>query len=461
MADHKTVNKQIHYKVGLKVFSFSGNLIGGRMGIFSSKQELERNIKELNKKVEALSGEKEAQINEIKKLKMDVAVLTNANKEYEKKYVNTNLECSFCYTTLQKNFVYCPKCGKKIERKIQVEIENKNHNMFEIENDKDGVLITQYNGFSDKKIVIPSKINGQTVIGIWNNVFEKCTNLEEVVFQEGCKYIGKDVFTNCSNLQKVTLPKSLLEIGDGAFSKTKIIEIAIPPNVKVIGDCAFSYTHLENIILPDNLKCITADMLSNTELEKITIPESVVHIEYGAFEDSKLKEIELPQNLYSIGRFAFDIPSLKKIIIHSNVEIMEENIFGKQYGEKTIDLTICCPAGSKAQLYARKYRCNCCEIPKSLTANKEICARGLWVKFVLLKETIDLNVLCKKLSINKGETWSWKTSSSSVEINKVMSMDEAERLKKNFEWYINAYQKELFMGGVAIKDNLVEILEYW
>ena len=37
------------------------------MGIFSSKQELERNIKELNKKVEALSSEKEAQINEIKK----------------------------------------------------------------------------------------------------------------------------------------------------------------------------------------------------------------------------------------------------------------------------------------------------------------------------------------------------------------------------------------------------------
>ena len=46
--------------------------------------------------------------------------------------------------------------------------------------------------------------------GIWNNVFEKCTNLEDVVFQEGCKYIGKNVFTNCSNLQKVTLPKSLL-----------------------------------------------------------------------------------------------------------------------------------------------------------------------------------------------------------------------------------------------------------
>ena len=64
------------------------------MGIFSSKQELERNIKELNKKVEALSGEKEAQINEIKKLKMDVAVLTNANNEYEK-----IPEYLFCWST--------------------------------------------------------------------------------------------------------------------------------------------------------------------------------------------------------------------------------------------------------------------------------------------------------------------------------------------------------------------------
>ena len=92
---------------------------------------------------------------------MDVAVLTNANKEYEKKYVNTNLNAHFCYTTLQKNFVYYPKCGKKIERKIQVEIENKNHNMFEIENDKDSVLITQYNGFSDK--------NSYSVKNKWSN----------------------------------------------------------------------------------------------------------------------------------------------------------------------------------------------------------------------------------------------------------------------------------------------------
>lgn len=201
-------------------------------------------------------------------------------------------------------------------------------------------------------------------------------------------------------------------------SKTKIIEIAIPPNVKVIGDWAFSHTPLENIILHDNLKCITAGMLSNTELEKITIPESVVHIEYGAFEDSKLKEIELPQNLYSIGSFAFNIPSLEKIIIHSNVEIMEENIFGKQYGERVIDLTICCPAGSKAQLYARKYGCNCCEIPKSLTANKEICARGLWVKFALLKEKIELDEWCKILNINKAEMWSWEKKSSLITINK-------------------------------------------
>ena len=218
--------------------------------------------------------------------------------------------------------------------------------------------------------------------------------------------------------------------------------------MKVIGDCAFSHTPLENIILPDNLKCITAGMLSNTELEKITIPESVVHIEYGAFEDSKLKEIELPQNLYSIGSFAFNIPSLEKIIIHSNVEIMEGNIFGKQYGEKAIDLTICCPDGSKAQLYARKYGCNCCEIPKSLTANKEICARGLWVEFALLKEKIELDEWCKILNINKAEVWSWEKKSSLITINKVINMDDAMQLKKHIELYLTINKEQLFISNV-------------
>lgn len=38
--------------------------------------------------------------------------------------------------------------------------------------------------------------------------------MKEVIFEEGCKYIGKSVFKNCTKLKKVRLPKSLLEIGD-------------------------------------------------------------------------------------------------------------------------------------------------------------------------------------------------------------------------------------------------------
>lgn len=60
-------------------------------------------------------------------------------------------------------------------------------------------------------------------------MFEKCVNLEEVIFEEGCKYIGKSVFKGCSRLKKVRLPKSLLEIGDFAFSGCALEEIAIPP----------------------------------------------------------------------------------------------------------------------------------------------------------------------------------------------------------------------------------------
>lgn len=48
------------------------------------------------------------------------------------------------------------------------------------------MLITQYTGFDDKKIVIPSSIDGIPIIGIWNSAFEKCVMLEEVYLEEGC-----------------------------------------------------------------------------------------------------------------------------------------------------------------------------------------------------------------------------------------------------------------------------------
>lgn len=375
---------------------------------------------------------------QIEGLLTSVEKFSTQNKIYEDKYVNTNLECEFCYTTLQAEFKYCPICGRKIEKKKESDNIPMKTQLFETEQDRDGLLITQYNGFSEKSIRIPSTINGTPVIGIWNNVFEECTELEEVYFDEGCKYLGKDAFNGCVKLRKIHLPKSLLEIGDGAFAHCSFSEIAIPPNVKVIGARAFIYSKLKEVLLPPNLKYISYSTFSGTDIEKIDIPQSVVHICDYAFKDTKIKEIELPYNLYSIGSGAFATSTLKKITIHSNVKIICDQIFGCEDRFKKDNRantpTILCAAGSKAHMYARKYGIECKEIAAQPVADVEVCAS--WIVFAERCSKGDILQIYRYLGLNKAESWSWKKCSyNAVNIDKTMDMNEALRLVNKIKKY--------------------------
>lgn len=425
------------------------------LNFLNKKLELNRKIKAQEIEIQQLKDEKNIELNNITELKEQTNQLLKQNKEYENKYVHTGLECEFCYTTLQHEFVYCPKCGKKIVRKKLKRIETRN-DIFRTQVDGDCLLITQYNGFNDKKIIIPSSINGRTIIGIWNDVFKNCKELEEVVFEEGCRYIGKNAFAYCRNLKKVKLPKSLLEIGTSAFQVTGIEEIVLPPNVKVIGDRAFYETKLKKIILPDKLRSISRSMLESSLLEEIDIPQSVVHIENSAFKNTRLKEVELPHDLYSIGESAFEIPGLKKIIIHSNVQMIERNAIstcGKP--------VVYCARGSKGLLYARKHSLICEEIAAQPVARTPIQVSAISV----LTEHLDfgkyITEFWRYCGIYKAETWSWdKFTADMMYINKNMEMEEAVHIKNALEKVYDIYVKTL-PSYKAHGVRKIEISDYW
>lgn len=405
------------------------------MAVFSRRIELNRKLKLQQEEIQKLKMEREEQIEKVADQKRQIVKLTCENEELEKKYVDTGLECEFCYSKIQKEFAYCPKCGRKIVKSQEVAKKVVASNIFQTENDLDGLLINQYNGFFDKRVVIPSFINGKPVIGIWNSVFENCVELEEVVFEEGCRYIGKDAFSSCSNLKKVRLPKSLLEIGDGAFRNCAIEEIAVPPNVKVIGDFAFADCSLKKILLPDDFKYLSAGMLARTLIEEIDIPQSIVHIGYGALKDTKIEKIELPYNLYSIGENAFEIPGLKEITIHSNVKEIGKNIFGE--GGRPV---IFCSAGSKAHLLARKYGIAHKEIQSQPVVNVQTCVSCIILTLKSLSLGGNIADWYPYFNVNKAETWSWYSwKPSRLEINKYMDREEALRLKDKLQEFVNCH----------------------
>lgn len=204
--------------------------------MFFDNRELKNNIKKMEEENSKLQ-------NIVQEQKMQIQRLQVANQSYEAQYVNTGLECDSCHTSLQTNFYWCPRCGKKIEKKVKS--AESNENIFMIEDDGYECIIVGYQGFHDKEITIPTYISGKKVIGIWNKAFYCCKEIEKVVFENGCQFIGHQAFSVCTALKEIILPKTLKEIGNEAFDCTSLAEVIIPANVASIGAGAFKNQLIE------------------------------------------------------------------------------------------------------------------------------------------------------------------------------------------------------------------------
>ncbi|NBU94118.1 MAG: leucine-rich repeat domain-containing protein [Actinobacteria bacterium] len=130
-------------------------------------------------------------------------------------------------------------------------------------------------------------------------------------------------------MASITIPPTVITIGAGAFSGTKISSILIPNSVTNIGTGAFSGTLITSAEIPNHIT--TIDFLSGTRLTHITIPSSVTRIENGAFwYCQSLTTVNIPNSVTQIGDYAFyGCTSLNQIFIGDKVEsIGYEAFFG-------------------------------------------------------------------------------------------------------------------------------------
>jgi len=160
-----------------------------------------------------------------------------------------------------------------------------------------------------------------------DRMFKECSQLKEVVLNEGLQKIGKQAFYHCKSLESIKLPSTVTEIGNAAFAGCSNLEevvlnetlrtiglaafstctsleyIKIPSTVTAIGDAAFcSCSGLETIILNEGLKKIEDSLFAGCEsLECITIPSTVTEISDSAFYNCRsLREAGLHEGIQKI-----------------------------------------------------------------------------------------------------------------------------------------------------------------
>lgn len=164
-----------------------------------------------------------------------------------------------------------------------------------------------YSG-SEKDIVLPDKVSGMPVTGIYDNCFNG-SDIESVVIPESYESIGTSAFLNCSSLTSVNIPSNIKSIGITAFancSSLKNIDLSAIEMTTLPYGIFMNNSSLASVKLPRELVVISdSAFLGCSALEEIELPFTVEKIENNAFKNnSSLREIYLPVSIESIGQDA-------------------------------------------------------------------------------------------------------------------------------------------------------------
>lgn len=178
------------------------------------------------------------------------------------------------------------------------------------------------NGIEQTDLIIPSTIDGYTVIKIGDSAIKRFDSLENIELPNSITMIGNNAFEYCTNLVSIEFPQSLVSIGDNAFHNcNNMSEVVFSDNITNIGNYAFNFCpKLQNVELPKNLKTISDGVFSDCRsLESIILPDGLTNIKNAAFDGCKrLKSIFIPRNVNNIDVNAFNYCGNLDITVDNN-----------------------------------------------------------------------------------------------------------------------------------------------
>lgn len=131
------------------------------------------------------------------------AFLTTASDDFIKKWAN-----GISSGGISENYTESSGVSSDIPKPSQRVNSNDTHFVLSY-SDTDGTAeVWYFNGALDSvtDVIIPSELNGYTVVGIKDSVFQNNTSLMSVTIPNTVKNIGDQAFYGCVNLEKVELP---------------------------------------------------------------------------------------------------------------------------------------------------------------------------------------------------------------------------------------------------------------
>lgn len=189
-------------------------------------------------------------------------------------------------------------------------------------NSDDTITIESYNG-KDKKLVIPSEIDGHTVtrIGrgaIWGKPVTEiilpetlveldtigiihCSSLKKLTLNEGLQSVADYAIVDCPKLKEINIPYSLMEFGsenEGPFSQCPALDTFVVPDDHPV------FKVVDGVLFDDAKKSLIWYPATKKDQE-YRIPEGVLSILTYAFTESKASRVIFSDSITIVWNDAF------------------------------------------------------------------------------------------------------------------------------------------------------------
>lgn len=145
--------------------------------------------------------------------------------------------------------------------------------------------ITGYNGDTDKTVIVPSTLDGVSIVGLTGFNYRSEDNKSYIanvphntIVSEGIRYI-RDAFCNVNETVpiSVTLPSTLEFLGEHAFMQCTIGKLTFAEGLIGIDKCAFADVLFQDkaLTLPNSLQYLSPGAFYFTNMSAVTLGENV------------------------------------------------------------------------------------------------------------------------------------------------------------------------------------------
>ena len=156
-----------------------------------------------------------------------------------------------------------------------------------------GLKVIYENG-GGTDVVIPSQIDGKTVVAIAERAFTKEGVIPTLTAYNNDYKVS--LLSYNSNNNYVVKP-----LASGGVKGLGITSVIIPNTVTSIGRSAFERNNLINVEIPSSVTTIKVGAFANNKLTNVEIPSSITGIGDFAFAYNKITSITFPDTPISIG----------------------------------------------------------------------------------------------------------------------------------------------------------------